>query len=769
MVASLSPSLRSLVKTVQLVLGDTVRDAEGPRVFASVEAVRLLMVRVRAGDARSLREAASALRALSPARRACVARAYTLYMELVNACENAHRTHRLRARRRNAGAAALRPASPRPGANVVFVLTSHPTEARSPANVRLLHGVQKLLVEALEFGQPPRMNTLRHLLRQMWIEGTHPGEKPSVRDEARYIYSLLGDQVFDEMLALYREGHRVRVRSWVGGDKDGHPGVGAEQTRMSLGASRERILSFITKRLEGDLFSFLAMARDPVLDARWREFSAAKRALRRVLSGDGARVRRFQTALHRLRACYRRLRGVDHQAFTRLEHLLDLYPGLVIPLELREERGLFGKSSPIAAMLRAVKALARGGEVSWYARGMVVSMTSSAVDLEEAAVLVETVFGGPAVAAVPLFEMPDDLPRAPKILDAAVRRGAFGRVVRARGRRLEVMLGYSDTAKRMGSFPSRLEIRDAMEAIGRWSRARGVSIVYFHGAGGSEGRGGGTIEEQAATWPKDALGTLKITVQGEMVERLFSTREILRSQVEKIAAVQAKPPSRKRVGAFARALAAEARAAYEKLVADPGLYALVSAATPYTRLGTLTIGSRPAKRSRSGPSGLETLRAIPWVLCWTQTRLLLPVWYGLGSGWRRELKKPGAARRLAKARTEDPLLRGFLRQLGFALAKTAPAVWEKYARRLAPKEASGLLKKLDRERRSALALAKAAGGGLLKDRDWLRESIRLRAPMIHPLNLLQIELLASGKDDAAARELFRETVTGVSAGMLTTG
>lgn len=747
-----------------------MREAEGPSAFATVERVRRLMVRVRGGDARAFEEAARALRSLSAPRRAVLARAYTLYMELVNACENAHRTHRVRARARAAGAAALKPGVRGRGANVVFVLTSHPTEARSPANVRLLHGVQKLLVEALEFGRPPRMTTLRHLLRQMWIEGTHPGEKPSVRDEARYIYSLLGDKVLDEMLSLHREGHRVRVRAWVGGDKDGHPGVGPAQTRMSLAASRERILSFIADRLEGDLSFFLSAASDARLDRAFRRYGAAKTELRTMRNGDGARVRAFRAAADRLRAAYRRARGRDHPAFTRLEHLFELYPGLVIPLELREERGLFGARQPIAAMLREVKALARGGEVGWYARGLIISMTHSARDIEEAAGLVETVFGGPAIPTVPLFELPGDLPRAPAVLEEAFRRGAFARAVRARGRRLEVMLGYSDTAKRMGSFPSRLAIRDAMEAIGRWGRRRGIAIVYFHGSGGSEGRGGGTIEEQASTWPKDALEILKITVQGEMVERLFSTREILRSQVEKIAAVQAKPPSRRGVSPFARAMADDARGAYEALVADPALYALVSAATPYTRLGSLTIGSRPSKRAGSGPSGLESLRAIPWVLCWTQTRLLLPVWYGLGAAWRRELKKPGAARRLAKARAEDPLLRGFLRQLGFAFAKTAPRVWEEYARRLGSKDCSVLLRTLDRERRSALALAKAAGGGeLLADRAWLKESIRLRAPMIHPLNLLQIELLASGKDDAAARELFRETVTGVSAGMLTTG
>ena len=756
----LTPALRSLVKTVQAALGRAVRDAEGKRVYDAIEGVRKLMVRVRGGDTKALAEARRLLARLSPKEKAAFAKTYTLYLELVNACENAYRTHRLRARGRDSGFA-----KQKAGANVVFVLTSHPTEARSPENVELLHRVQDLLIEALEIGRAPRPNTLRHYMHQLWSTGTHPGEKPSVLDEARYIYSQLDDRAFSEILALYRDGHRVRVRAWVGGDKDGHPGVGPVQMRRSLEASRERIMDFVMATIFQEIFSDLKFLKDIAFIEASRDILERFQKLNRLKAGDGARISAFKKRMTRLGDLYAKKCGAPHPAFERFHQLTDLFPGLVIPLELREERGLFGRKSKIAAMMRELKGIAKGGEVGSYARGLIISMTQSADDIEEAAALAEFIFGGPVLPTVPLFEMPQDLPRAPAILDEAIKRKSYRRCVRARGKRLEVMLGYSDTSKRMGSFPSRLAIRDAMDGIGRWGKRRGFDIIYFHGSGGSEGRGGGTIKEQASTWPKDALETLKITIQGEMVERLFSTREILRSQVEKIAAVQQKPPSRARVSAFTRAIAQDARKGYEELVADPNLYSLVSSATPYTRLGSLTIGSRPSKRAGAGPSGLESLRAIPWVLCWTQTRLLLPVWYGLGTAWRNELKKPGAARRLARAKKEDPLLRGFLRQLGFALAKTAPSVWDQYAGRLASNESKALLKSLDSERRLALRLA----GPLLADREWLSESIRLRAPMIHPLNLLQIELLESGHASASAQQLFRETVTGISAGMLTTG
>lgn len=759
MPARLTPALRSLVKTVESALGRTVKEAEGKRVYNAIEGVRRHMVRMRKGDAKALSDAKRILSGLLPKEKAAFAKTYTLYLELVNACENAYRTHRLKSRRRHLG-------SKQSGrANVVFVLTSHPTEARSPENVELLHRVQDLLIEALENGRAPRPNTLRHHMHQLWRAGTHPGEKPSVSDEARYIYSQIDNAALSEILALYRGGHRVRIRAWVGGDKDGHPGVGPEQMRRSLEASRLRMTEFVMDTMVAEIVSDIRFVKDgPFLKAAQSVLDRFEKIVS-MKDGDAGRVASFKKAILQLGERYRKICGAPHPAFERFGQLIELFPGLVIPLELREERGLFGKKSKIAAMMRKLKALARGGEVGWYARGLIISMTQSAKDIEEAAVRAESIFGGPFLPIVPLFEMPSDLPRAPAVLAAAIKTGAFRRSVRARRKRLEVMLGYSDTSKRMGSFPSRLAIRDAMDGIGRWARKKGVDILYFHGSGGSEGRGGGSIEEQAATWPQDALETLKITIQGEMVERLFSTPEILRSQVEKIGAVQHTPPSRVRVSSFARALAADARKGYEDLVADPALYDLVASATPYTRLGSLTIGSRPSKRAGAGPSGLESLRAIPWVLCWTQTRLLLPVWYGLGTAWRKELKKPGAMRRLARARKEDPLLRGFLRLLGFALAKTAPNLWGEYANRLASASTKTLLLEIDRERRLALKLA----GPILADREWLAESIRLRAPMIHPLNLLQIELLESGRDSAAARELFRETVTGISAGMLTTG
>jgi phosphoenolpyruvate carboxylase len=224
-------------------------------------------------------------------------------------------------------------------------------------------------------------------------------------------------------------------------------------------------------------------------------------------------------------------------------------------------------------------------------------------------------------------------------------------------------------------------------------------------------------------------------------------------------------------------LADDSWKAFVELVESPDMRMLLSRATPYDRLGALTIGSRPPSRAGGGdadPSERGRLRAIPWVLCWTQTRYLLHAWLGIGTAWRHLRREPGAAAKLRREMRRDPLLRAYMRTIGFTLAKTAPTVWDEYLRVLASDVSPKVIRRLDRERRDALDLARCASpdGELLFDRRWLLESIRYRAPMIHPLNLLQIGTLDRARKGRLRKiddELFRESVTGIAAGMLTTG
>ena len=762
----LAPALRGVVRAVETALGQVIARADGQKVFDAVEAVRLDMVAVREGKTRRLASARRRLAQLSLAERTLVARAYTVYLELVNVCENAYRTHRLRERWR-AGSVDPHAAA---HADVIFVLTAHPTESRSPTNIRLMHRIQGVVLDSLDRQHEPDISRLQHLLHLVWRTGTHPAHKPTVEDEAAHLFSLVSNPILNELLQLRRKGHVVRLRTWVGGDKDGHPGVGPEETDRSCNLSRARLLEFVKDDLLPTVEQDVFLIKDPRVADAWDQFSAALDGVRILTIGDGRRVSLLREALSRLSEVYTRHHGHLHPRLDDLRLLLEQFPGLVVPLELREARGLFQRDSTIAAMLGYLRDVARGGRLEWYVRGCVVSMTGRAEDLWEAHALVREIVGTSAIPVVPLFEMPDVLPQAADILERALDNASVLSSIRHHGS-LEVMLGYSDTSKRMGVLASRVAIHDAMKRIGDWAEQREVAVLFFHGSGGSVGRGGGSIADQAASWPAGAMKVVKQTLQGEMIERTLATPEILRSQVAQIAAVQAAPPRFTAASRAAQDLATRSGQAYAELVGSPDFLALLRHATPYARLGALNIGSRPSKRiTGDTPAGLEQLRAIPWVLCWTQTRYLLHAWMGVGTAWRAVRADPDARRRLLRALRRDPLLRSYLRLLRFTLTKTAPLIWRRYVTTLggAP---PALVKRLEQEWEDArdLAAQLTPGETLLVDRPWLAESIHYRAPMIHPLNLIQMEVLTRQRLSEAEELLFRETVTGIAAGMLTTG
>jgi phosphoenolpyruvate carboxylase len=203
---------------------------------------------------------------------------------------------------------------------------------------------------------------------------------------------------------------------------------------------------------------------------------------------------------------------------------------------------------------------------------------------------------------------------------------------------------------------------------------------------------------------------------------------------------------------------------YRATIHDPEFLRVVDGATPYAHLSALKIGSRPARRTKE--ISVEGLRAIPWVLCWTQTRVLFQTWWGVGTAWRECGEGERAA--LARAYRDEPVFNSYVKALAFTLAKVELPMWKIYLDEsgLDAALASRFYAAFTEELRAAGELVRALAGeeNLLWFRPWLGASIRLRSPIIHPLNLLQI--LAMESEDTV---LFRSAATGISAGMMTTG
>jgi phosphoenolpyruvate carboxylase len=764
----LASELRSLVKRSVALLGAVIQEEAGAAAYARIEAIRQQMTRVRGSSYEQayelLRRELEGMRRLKAPQRLEIALSFTLMLELMNACENAYRTWRLRSSPR------LK-VTRKPRA-IIYVLTAHPTESRSPETIALFHEIQRALVAWLEDARSAEAEArVRNLLVLSWRLSPSRSRKPSVRDEAESIDSMvLRNETLGAVLDANRELAPVYLRTWVGGDKDGHPGVDESTLQQSLDASRGPLLRWFENGLDR-VHTLSVRIRDPQLERELKSVRKELAALKRVKPGDGGRVARLRERLKELKDI--------HPAISDLRLLLRVFPGLVIPLELRESSDLLmeaarGKPMAISRMVKRVAQVSRGGDPKWYARGLIISMASELEHLQAAARVVKKQMGALRLPVIPLFEQNEALKKAPALAQAMLDdRELREAMLKHWGKNLEVMVGYSDSAKETGVLRSRLSIARSvheLDQLYRRKQSAEVSFrpVFFHGSGGSTDRGGGSIDEQTAWWPESALDVYKATIQGETIERSVASPEITRRRLDQIAhRVGAQRPDGSKpyqpsheLERFADLVAER----YRARIREPEFLDIVSRATGYRYLTDLRLGSRPAKRGKV--LSVQALRAIPWVMCWTQTRVLFPTWWGVGSAWKA-LSSQERRGLEAELRT-DPLFGSFVKVLAATLARVELPVFQLYL------ENSGLdrdvarraIEDFRREYGLAVAFVREITGerDLLWFKPWLGTSIQLRSPMIHPLNLVQILTLRERNP-----ALVRVTATGIASGMLTTG
>jgi len=386
----------------------------------------------------------------------------------------------------------------------------------------------------------------------------------------------------------------------------------------------------------------------------------------------------------------------------------------------------------------------------------------------------------PLLRVVPLFETSRDLHAAAPMVDALLAIPWYrSRVMQHEGR-LEVMVGYSDSAKDVGRFTAAWDLYKAQEAIVTASRSHGVPITLFHGRGGSVGRGGGPTHLAIRSQPPGSIdGTLRVTEQGEMIQAKFGLQGIALRTLEvyttaTLEATLAAPP---RIEPAWRArmedLAAEARRTFRATVYDdPRFIEYFNAATPVSELDAMHIGSRPAKRDTQ--AALQALRAIPWQFAWMQTRLLLPSWLGIEDALAEQ------DRELCREMYRSwPFFRSTIELIEMALAKADAGIAAHYDRHLVPPDQQDLGRALRARLRRAIAVVLDITGHqqLLDNNPVLRRSIDVRNPYVDPINLLQVELLrrlraagdARADDEVWLRRALLVTINGVAAGMRNTG
>jgi phosphoenolpyruvate carboxylase len=386
----------------------------------------------------------------------------------------------------------------------------------------------------------------------------------------------------------------------------------------------------------------------------------------------------------------------------------------------------------------------------------------------------------PPRRVVPLFETARDLRAAAGMVHALLAIPWYRDRVMAHEGRLEVMVGYSDSAKDVGRLAAAWELYKAQEAIVEASRAHGVPVTLFHGRGGSVGRGGGPTHLAIRSQPPGSIdGTLRVTEQGEMIQAKFGlpgialrTLEVYTTATLEATLANPAPPEPAWRAAMER-LSSNARDGFRRTVyEDPRFLEYFRAATPEAELDAMHIGSRPARRERQ--DALQSLRAIPWQFAWMQTRLMLPSWLGI------EEAIGDADRDICREMYRDfPFFRSTVELMEMALAKADAGIAAHYDRHLVPDDQKDLGAMLrERLQRAIETVIEVTGHQqLLADNPVLRRSIDVRNPYVDPINLLQVELLRrlrEARDPHAEetvwlRRALLVTINGVAAGMRNTG
>ena len=626
----------------------------------------------------------------------------------------------------------------------------------------------------------------------------------------------------------------VSLGTWIGGDRDGNPNVTAEVTRQAAAIAADHALAALEQqtRLVGRKLTLDQDGTPPSdgLRALWerqRRLSeavtvaaseasprephravllvvadriAATRARNADLAYPSAEqlesdlrvVQESLVAAGAPRAAYGDLQQLVWQVETFGFHLAELevrqhsqvHEGALAEIAEKGLRGnLSDRTREVLDTFRALGAVQQRYGIR-AARRYIVSFTQKPEHLAAVYELAELAFEGsdeaPVVDAIPLFETFADLRASVDILESMLTLPQVQRRLAENGRRVEVMLGYSDSSKDVGPVSATLALHDAQSRIAQWAERHDITLTLFHGRGGALGRGGGPANRAVLAQPPGSVdGRFKLTEQGEVILARYGDPTIASRHIEQVAAATllASAPSTEKRNAeateryrdLAAALDVSSRRRFHELVRAEGFPQWFSQVTPLEEVGLLPIGSRPARRGLS-VSSLDDLRAIPWVFSWSQARINLAGWYGLGTA----LKEFGDLELLREAHREWPLFATLLDNVEMSLAKTDERIAERYLA-LGERDdlAQAILDELRLTREQVLAVTENAWP--LAGRRVLGRAVQLRSPYVDALSLLQVRALrglrsgAEGPVKDELQHLLLLTVNGVAAGLQNTG
>jgi len=822
--------LRRDVRLLGELLGRVLVEQEGEPLLADVERVRQLSREARrTGDPEQRASLAARVRGLPLERQALVLRAFGLYFQLTNLAEQYHRVRRRRlyeheqrvpreslaeafARLRAAGVDEGELRRTAAGVSLELVLTAHPTESTRrttlEAQLRLSGHLRSLDDPALTPSERLRVEgTIAEEITALWQTDEVRSRRPRISDEIRHGHWFFEQSLIDEAAALladYRSlvpGVPVPLHfgTWIGGDRDGNPAVGADTVAEAL--ARARALLLLRYRSEvREVAAALGVSSQvvPVSRELIESIACDERELPDYAASIGDQNvdepyrRKLSFIWHRLDAGRYRAAGdlrADLDVLARslranlggrladgrlaaLRRRVELFGFHLAKLDVRvHARDLHEPTEALGTFFDGISA-AQDVYGTEALDTLVLSGTESVDDVRRAAAFADR--AGARLRVAPLFETIADLRASPEIVASLLEQRQLG----ADGR-LEVMVGYSDSGKDGGYLTAQWEIFVAQELLAETARIYDVELTVFHGRGGSAGRGGGPTHAAILAQPPGfPPGRLKLTEQGETISFKYGLPPLAHRNLEAALSAALLSAFPRAVGANApegaRALMAElssvAHRTYRALVwEDEGFVAFFRQFTPVDELGLFEIGSRPARRP-GDEDYLPALRAIPWVFAWTQNRCLLPAWYGVGTAFA------GAdVEDLRRLYREWQFFRTLVDNLEMTLAKASLEIARGY---LALVDDQRLFAPIAEEysRTRAAVLEVVESRELLDRQPVVQESVRLRNPYVDPLNAIQVEMLQRYRDPAAddgERERVRRpllrTIAGIAAGLRNTG
>jgi phosphoenolpyruvate carboxylase len=700
--------------------------------------------------------------------------------------------------------------------NALWYLEDRLLEAASRVRERLVQAFEDEFGRGLTAVTP--LTPLTPLTMGSWVGGDRDGN-PFVTAEitlgaarsarravlghyARALADLTARLSVSERLAAVSPELRASLER----DRQELPGVWEQNRRRNADEPLRLKVSFMRARVEADPPGYASpeeLERDLRLVADSLDAVGAAHARRALVEPLLAQVRAH--GFHGYRLDVREDAAVHTRTLDDLTAAVGLgrLDGEAIRRELAGRRPLHtphvtlaGPTDGTLQVFRAMRAIQDEIGVA-AASTYIVSRTRSADDLLRVLLLARE--GGlvdlsrePALSRldiVPLFETLEDLEQAPLVVRSLLGDPTWQRHLAARGRHQEVMLGYSDSAKDAGLLPSAWALYRVQEDVARACADAGVSWTLFHGRGGTVGRGGGSPVARALTAlpPGTVHGGIKITEQGEIVSQNFGLLSVAERSLELMLSGvllhrfedwrnDLAPGEEARFREVMDRLAAEALPRYRALVYGSGdLFRLFLETTPVRELADVRFGSRPAYRG-TGQETMEGIRAIPWVFGWTQTRLMLPGWLGVGTALEAVGSEPGGLAVLRRMAHAWPFFDDLLAKVEMVCAKADLAIARMYVRELGGDVA--LFDQLEDEfRRTITALLRIRESDyLMRDNPMLQTAIGLRNPYVDPLSLLQVTLLQRKRDavtgDPAMEPVsagLASTINGIAQGLRNTG